>query len=114
MPTIIALDVSLSMSRPIPNQTTGTGGPGSSGSENVLTYHQLAIQGVNYILDYLSKHARLEFVSLPAFCKFTPRTGKVTNERVATHKHARGKHEQHDSTDHTRKEMCNAETLPSP
>lgn len=64
MPTIIALDVSLSMSRPIPNQTTGTGGPGSSGSENVLTYHQLAIQGVNYILDYLSKHARLEFVSL--------------------------------------------------
>lgn len=64
MPTIIALDVSLSMSRPIPNQTTGTGGPGGSGSENVLTYHQLAIQGVNYILDYLSKHARLEFVSL--------------------------------------------------
>uniref|UniRef100_A0A240PLP3 Integrator complex subunit 14 n=1 Tax=Anopheles christyi TaxID=43041 RepID=A0A240PLP3_9DIPT len=64
MPTIIALDVSLSMSRPIPNQTTSGGGPGSSGSENVLTYHQLAIQGINYILDHLSKHARLEFVSL--------------------------------------------------
>uniref|UniRef100_A0A240PK97 Integrator complex subunit 14 n=1 Tax=Anopheles epiroticus TaxID=199890 RepID=A0A240PK97_9DIPT len=64
MPTIIALDVSLSMSRPIPNHSTSTGGSGSSSSENVLTYHQLAVQGVNYVLDYLTKHARLEFVSL--------------------------------------------------
>uniref|UniRef100_A0A1Y9HAP9 Integrator complex subunit 14 n=1 Tax=Anopheles farauti TaxID=69004 RepID=A0A1Y9HAP9_9DIPT len=64
MPTIIALDVSLSMTRPIPNQSSNTGSSGTGSSENVLTYHQLAVQGINYILDYLSKHARLEFVSL--------------------------------------------------
>ncbi|XP_053690339.1 integrator complex subunit 14 [Sabethes cyaneus] len=57
MPTIIALDVSLSMTRPVP--------PGSNSSaEESLTYHQLAIQGINTILDYLGKHSRLEFVSL--------------------------------------------------
>ncbi|XP_053662332.1 integrator complex subunit 14 [Anopheles marshallii] len=64
MPTIIALDVSLSMSRPIPNQPSSTGGSSSAESDNVLTYHQLAVQGINYVLDYLTKHARLEYVSL--------------------------------------------------
>uniref|UniRef100_A0A1I8JUV4 Integrator complex subunit 14 n=1 Tax=Anopheles funestus TaxID=62324 RepID=A0A1I8JUV4_ANOFN len=64
MPTIIALDVSLSMSRPIPNQPSSTGGSGSTESDNVLTYHHLAVQGINYVLDYLTKHARLEYVSL--------------------------------------------------
>ncbi|XP_053672259.1 integrator complex subunit 14 [Anopheles nili] len=63
MPTIIALDVSLSMTRPIPSQSN-TGTPGNGGSENVMTYHQLAVLGINSILDYLSKHARLEFVSM--------------------------------------------------
>ncbi|KFB51766.1 AGAP007540-PA-like protein [Anopheles sinensis] len=65
MPTVIALDVSLSMTRPIPNQskTAGTSGDGG-GSENTLTYHQVAVKGINYILDYLTKHAKLEFVSL--------------------------------------------------
>ncbi|KAL1398986.1 hypothetical protein pipiens_008550 [Culex pipiens pipiens] len=62
MPTIIAVDVSLSMTRPVPvaGATAATGGAGDEG----LTYHQLAIQAVNGILDYLAKHSRLEFVSL--------------------------------------------------
>lgn len=60
MPTIIAVDVSLSMTRPVPMAGTATGGTGDEG----LTYHQLAIQAVNGILDYLAKHSRLEFVSL--------------------------------------------------
>uniref|UniRef100_A0A240PJY4 Integrator complex subunit 14 n=1 Tax=Anopheles atroparvus TaxID=41427 RepID=A0A240PJY4_ANOAO len=63
MPTVIALDVSLSMTRPIPHQPK-TGGAGDGSSENSLTYHLVAVKGVNYILDYLTKHARLEFVSL--------------------------------------------------
>uniref|UniRef100_A0A2M4BGK3 Integrator complex subunit 14 n=1 Tax=Anopheles marajoara TaxID=58244 RepID=A0A2M4BGK3_9DIPT len=61
MPTIIALDVSLSMTRPIPNPGLNSG---SVITENTLTYHQVAVQGINCILDHLSKHARLEFVSL--------------------------------------------------
>uniref|UniRef100_A0A1Y9IW43 Integrator complex subunit 14 n=1 Tax=Anopheles minimus TaxID=112268 RepID=A0A1Y9IW43_9DIPT len=64
MPTIIALDVSLSMSRPIPNQPSSTGGSGSAESDNMVTFHHLAVQGINYVLDYLTKHARLEYVSL--------------------------------------------------
>lgn len=60
MPTIIAVDVSLSMTRPVPVAGAATGGTG----DEALTYHQLAIQAVNGILDYLAKHSRLEFVSL--------------------------------------------------
>ncbi|XP_058460146.1 integrator complex subunit 14 [Malaya genurostris] len=62
MPTIIALDVSLSMTRPAPGGNT-VSTTGSSGEE-IWTYHQLAIHGINTILDYLAKHSRLEFVSL--------------------------------------------------
>jgi hypothetical protein len=54
MPTVIALDVSLSMTRYVPNQP----------NDESLTYHQLAVQGINNLLDYLSKNAKLEFVSL--------------------------------------------------
>ncbi|XP_049546923.1 integrator complex subunit 14 [Anopheles darlingi] len=61
MPTVIALDVSLSMTRPIPNPGLNSG---SVITENTPTYHQVAVQGINCILDHLCKHARLEFVSL--------------------------------------------------
>lgn len=52
MPTIIALDVSLSMLRTIPGRT-----------ENPITYLQLAIKGISQLLEYLSA-TKLEYVSL--------------------------------------------------
>lgn len=57
MPTIIALDVSLSMTRTVPVANNG------ANDENI-TYHQLAIQGINEFLNYLTKNAKLEYVSL--------------------------------------------------
>lgn len=54
MPTVIVLDVSLSMTRLI---------PGQSEDEN-LTYHTLSIQGINQFLDYLTVTSKLEYVSL--------------------------------------------------
>lgn len=52
MPTIIALDCSLSMLRQV-----------QYNNEN-MTYHQLAKIGINNFLDYLSTYSKLEFVSL--------------------------------------------------
>lgn len=54
MPTIIALDISLSMTRFV---------PGASNQDS-LTYHQLAVQGINQFLNYLSKNSKLEYISL--------------------------------------------------
>lgn len=54
MPTIIALDVSLSMTRAV---------PATSNEEN-LTYHQLAVQGINQFLNYLTTTSKLEYISL--------------------------------------------------
>lgn len=51
MPTVIALDMSLSMLRCV------QGGQGAS-------YHQMAVQMINEFLDYLTVHAKLEYVSL--------------------------------------------------
>ncbi|XP_058067042.1 integrator complex subunit 14 [Anopheles bellator] len=87
MPTIIALDVSLSMTRPIPNSSTG----GTAVvPENTLTYHQVAMQGINSILDYLSKHARLEFVSLIVYSSLYEMVVDFTRDydtiRAALHK----------------------------
>lgn len=56
MPTVIALDVSLSMTREVP--------AANNSNEEGLTYHQLAVQGINEFLSYLSKHSKLEFVCL--------------------------------------------------
>ncbi|XP_014209517.1 integrator complex subunit 14 isoform X2 [Copidosoma floridanum] len=65
MPTVIALDVSLSMRRLV---------VGASVNENVpneqLTRHQLAVHGINTILHHLQNHSKLEFVSLIAFSSF--------------------------------------------
>lgn len=58
MPTIIALDVSLSMTRPVPIAINGVN------DENSITYSQLAIQGINAFLNYLTKNSKLEYVSL--------------------------------------------------
>lgn len=53
MPTVILLDVSLSMTRPIP-----------LAENNEITRKYLALQGINAFLDNLSIHSKLEFISL--------------------------------------------------
>ncbi|KAH0546122.1 integrator complex subunit 14 [Cotesia glomerata] len=72
MPTVIALDVSLSMRRPV----ISTGIDASQNEQ--LTRHHLAVQGINTLLNYLQVNSKLEFVSLVVFsslyeliCPFT-------------------------------------------
>lgn len=55
MPTVILLDVSLSMLRPVPN---------TDGSESEYTRKHLAVHAVNILLDHLASQCKLEFVSL--------------------------------------------------
>ena len=55
MPTVILLDVSLSMSCPL-SQSDLTDDP--------TTKKQLAARGINAFLDHLSSNLKLEFVSL--------------------------------------------------
>lgn len=57
MPTIIILDVSLSMTRVVPASSNNT-------IDETVTYNQLAIQGINEFLSYLTKNSKLEYVSL--------------------------------------------------
>lgn len=57
MPTVILLDVSLSMSRPVPT-------PDTSESHTRFT---LATAAINTFLDYLCVHAKLEYVALVTF-----------------------------------------------
>lgn len=57
MPTVILLDVSLSMSRPIATL---------EGHEETSRRH-LAVAGINPFLDYLASNCKLEFVSLVIF-----------------------------------------------
>ncbi|KAL7293911.1 hypothetical protein TKK_0012642 [Trichogramma kaykai] len=73
MPTVIALDVSLSMRRVVVGTTAYEGIPGEQ-----LTRHHLALQGINTILHYLQNNSKLEFVALMTFssmyeilCPFT-------------------------------------------
>ncbi|XP_015512843.1 integrator complex subunit 14 [Neodiprion pinetum] len=73
MPTVIALDVSLSMRRPVVGSVT----PDGTQSEQ-LTRHHLAIAGINALIDYLQVNSKLEFVALVVFsslyeviCPFT-------------------------------------------
>jgi len=54
MPTVIVVDVSLSMTRPVILPDTG----------ETYSCHQLAVCGINVLLDYLAVHSKLEFVSL--------------------------------------------------
>lgn len=54
MPTVILLDTSVSMIRPLPFGENG----------ETVTLLQLAINGINYFLDHLAAHDKLEFVSV--------------------------------------------------
>uniref|UniRef100_A0A1A9W427 Integrator complex subunit 14 n=1 Tax=Glossina brevipalpis TaxID=37001 RepID=A0A1A9W427_9MUSC len=56
MPTIIALDISISMQRNIPGRS----------EENALTHHQLALKGISQFLEHLGS-AKLEYVALITF-----------------------------------------------
>lgn len=67
MPTVVLLDVSLSMTRPV-----------QLADGNETTRKQLAINGINAFLDHLGVHSKLEFIALMAFsslyeerCPFT-------------------------------------------
>ncbi|XP_063833469.1 integrator complex subunit 14 [Ostrinia nubilalis] len=57
MPTVLLLDVSLSMSRPVPS------------TDNTESHTRLTIAAaaINTFLDYLSLHAKLEYVALVTF-----------------------------------------------
>lgn len=57
MPTVILLDVSLSMSRPVP----------TSDATETHTRFTIASTAINTFLDYLSVHAKFEYVSLVTF-----------------------------------------------
>ncbi|XP_054278124.1 integrator complex subunit 14-like isoform X1 [Macrosteles quadrilineatus] len=57
MPTVIVLDVSLSMSLPVTVPD----------SNETFTSLQLAIHGINSLLDYLSLYSKLEFVALMTY-----------------------------------------------
>ncbi|XP_048523797.1 integrator complex subunit 14 [Dendroctonus ponderosae] len=67
MPTVILLDLSLSMTRPV-----------ILGDGTETTRKQLAVNGINAFLDHLGIHSKLEFIALMAFsslyeerCPFT-------------------------------------------
>jgi len=55
MPTVVVLDVSLSMSRPVALPDT---------SSEAITRRQLAVQGIDCLLNHLQVHSRLEFVAV--------------------------------------------------
>lgn len=57
MPTIIALDMSLSMTKTVPAAANGS-------NEDSVTYHQLAVQAIQEFLNYLTEHSKLEYVAL--------------------------------------------------
>lgn len=67
MPTVIALDVSLSMRRPV---TVGSVGSSDNSQSEQLTRHHLAIHGINALLHYLQTNSKLEFVSLVNINKY--------------------------------------------
>lgn len=70
MPTVIALDVSLSMSRPVAL---------SDSSEEYQRRH-LAVHGINTLLDFISVNAKLEFTSLVSFSYLWERTVAFTRD----------------------------------
>lgn len=57
MPTVILLDISLSMSRPVP----------TSDNTESLTRFTIGSAAINAFLDYLCIHAKLEYVALVSF-----------------------------------------------
>lgn len=72
MPTVILLDVSLSMSRRVPGAVETPGSPGSNSNVEddvveVMLRRDLAQHGCNILLDHMAQHCKLEFVSLIVF-----------------------------------------------
>lgn len=68
MPTVILLDLSLSMTRPVIL---------ADGTET--TRKQLAVNGINAFLDHLSIHSKLEFIALVRiYLMFIIVAGKLT------------------------------------
>lgn len=57
MPTVVVVDVSLSMSLPVTIPDTS----------ETFTSLQLAVHGINSLLDYLASYSKLEFVALVSF-----------------------------------------------
>ncbi|XP_054167101.1 integrator complex subunit 14-like [Oppia nitens] len=73
MPTIILLDVSLSMCRMVPLN--------DNNNDNQMTQlKSLAIHGLNALLDYESQNARLEFTSLMVFSSLWQILSKFTRD----------------------------------
>lgn len=70
MPTVIALDVSLSMSRPVSM---------ADSSEEYQRRH-LAVHGINTLLDFISINAKMEFTSLVCFSYLWERTVAFTRD----------------------------------
>lgn len=70
MPTVIVLDVSLSMSRPVTVCSSG---------EEFQRRH-LAIHGINTLLNFVSVNAKLEFTSLICFSYYWERTVAFTRD----------------------------------
>lgn len=67
MPTVIALDVSLSMRRVV-----STSGANDYVQNEQLTRHHLAVHGINALLHYLQVNSKLEFVALVSLiCVFS-------------------------------------------
>lgn len=65
MPTVIALDVSLSMRRVV----LASGANDTLPNEQ-LTRHHLAVHGINALLHYLQVNSKLEFVSLVSLISY--------------------------------------------
>lgn len=59
MPTVVVLDTSLSMSLPV----------SVADSTETFTSLQLAVHGINSLLDYLALYSKLEFVALVSVAK---------------------------------------------
>ena len=74
MPTVIALDVSLSMRRSVPGLVATDGVQG-----DLLTRHHLAVHGINLLLNYLQTNSKLEFVSLVRILQLATKQGWATD-----------------------------------
>lgn len=70
MPTVILLDVSLSMCRTVATQDTN----------EILSAKQLAIYGLNILLDYMSTNCKLELTSLMLFSSLWERNVGFTRD----------------------------------
>ncbi|XP_043221562.1 integrator complex subunit 14-like [Amphibalanus amphitrite] len=71
MPTVLALDVSLSMSRPVFQQDR---------SEEPPTVRQLAIKGIHALLNHIHHNCKLEFAALAVYSSMYEILGSFTRD----------------------------------